>query len=535
MKIVSYYRVVTGVGFLTGVIMGALTTWMFVRSGRSVILGIFAFIPVFSIVFLIFTFHWWKKGSKLPIHASTVLMMDPRGPILLPRNYGPPLSNTINAVLYYNPGDCPTREDLIKQAVENCKKHSRFRKTPRFNFDEPLYSSFGDPELKTEEDVARHIVDRPLVRTEDQLRKALEQIEALELLENAPAWMMYRIPSGGTARACTLMKVSHLIGDALRLAIWGESIMTTDPVGTPCNWGFGPLKGITPRRGRKRPTVRMNFLPRLKMNIESIATSLNANNNVDTVTPFHPATDIFKGKMVTSRMKPIPLNEFKRIALSTKSTINDILTATLASAIRRYCLHIDPSFDDIKDPKCRGILTYGFPCKKGFVQSSEKLFNDFTSVPIVLPIGVMTCRNRLATAKKTLFKIKNTVAAWVISWMVGCVMKLGGYNMMKKWGTTALSNISCVYSNVRGPPTTAFYCGKEIVHLEVSLANYTNMFIFLSYKNMMGGTFTTDMSVVKEPQVLVNYINEELYRFKDELVPSNQRESVLPIEEVLWG
>jgi len=535
MKIVNYYRAVTGVGFLSGVIVGTISTWMFWLSGRPVILGYFAFFPVFCIVFLIVTSKLWMRGPKLPFHPSTASLMDPRGPVVLPKNRGRVICPCLKIVLYYEPRECPAREDLIAQAVENCKKHPRFRKTPIFNFDEPLDSYFGDPELKTEEDVARHIVDWPPVKTEDELREALIQIEASKLLENAPAWMIYRVPSKGTARACTMIKVSHVIGDGLRLAIWGESIMT-DSSGKPCDWGMDFLKGEAPRRGIKmRKPVRMNFLARLKMNFESIISSLNAPNYVDTVTPFHPARDVFKGEVVTYRMKPIPLSEFRRIARVTRSTINDILTAVLASAIRKYCLRIDPSFGNISDPKCRGALAFGFACKKGFMQSPEKLFNDSVPVPIVFPIGIMTCRERLKTARKTLFKVKNTVTPWVVAWVVGCLAKLGAYHMMKLWGTTIMSNLSCAFSNVRGPPKTAFYCGKKVVHLECSFASYTSMFLFVSYCDIMGGTFTTDVSIVKKPQVLVDYINTELKRFKDELVPTHERGSVVAMDEDFWG
>merc|ERR1711920_1185323 len=88
---------------------------------------------------------------------------------------------------------------------------------------------------------------------------------------------------------------------------------------------MGFLKGEALSRGMKRrKPLRMSFLSRLKMNFESIISSLNAPNYVDTVTPFHPVRDIFKGEMVTYRMNPIPLKEFKRISRVTRSTINDI-------------------------------------------------------------------------------------------------------------------------------------------------------------------------------------------------------------------
>jgi len=468
----------------------------------------------------------------LNLDTSTVVMMDPRGTVLLPKNYGPPKCNTLKIVLYYAPHGCPALEDLIDWAVENCKKHSRFRKTPRFNFDEPLNSSFGDPELKTKGDVARHIVDWPAVDTEDDLTETLTKIDGLKLFENAPEWIVYRIPSNGAARSCTVLKVSHSIADGLRLAIWAESIMT-DSNGAPCDWGMGPIKGeALSRWNAKRKPVRISFLSMLKMNFGSVIRSLTAASHSDTLTPFNPKSEIFKGKTVTYRMKPIPLLELRRIASRTASTINDVLTAVTASAIRKYCLKIDPSFRSVKNPKCRGLLAFGFPCQKGFMKSSEQLFNNFTLVPIVFPIGIMTCRKRLITAKKTLFEIKNTITAPVIAWSIRILLKLGLYTMSKKWLTDVSSNFSCVFSNVRGPPKKAFFLGKEILHVECSYTHYTSMFLFVSYCGMMGCTLTTDASTVKKPQLLLDYIQTEVLRFKDEVVPTDERKSVLSMD--MW-
>jgi len=523
MKIVTYYRVVTGVGFLSGLIVGAITTWMFLLSGRPAIWGVCAFIQVFCIVFPTVTCTLWRQGPMLPLDTMTVSMMDPRGPVLLPKNYGPPKCRAIKAVAYYGPSECPALKDVIDWAMENCKKYSRFRKTPRFNFNEPVYSSFGDPELNTKEDVARHIVDLPAVNTEHDLTEALKKIDTFELFENAPEWIIYRIPSNGAARSSTVLKVSHCIADGLRLAIWAESIMT-DSNGDPCDWGMGPIKGEDPSRwNARRKPVRINFLSMLKMNFESIIRSFIATSHPDTLTPFKHKRDIFEGKIVTYRMKPIPLLDFRRIAKVTGSTINDVLTAVTASAIRKYCLEIDPSIRNVKKPKCRGVLAFGFPCQKGFMQSSEQLFNNFTLVPFVFPIGSMTCRERLITAKKTLFQIKNTITAPVIAWSIRILMKLGLDTMRKKWATDASSNISCVFSNVRGPPEKAFFCGKEIVHMECSYGYYTSMFLFLSYCGMMGCTLTTDASALNKPQLLLDYIHTEVLRFKDEIVPISKR------------
>lgn len=530
MKIVTYYRVVTGVGFLSALIVGAITTWMFLLSGRPAFWGICAFIPVFCIVLLTVACTLWRRGPMLPLDTSTFLMMDPRGFVLLPKNYGPPKCRALKIVLYYAPRECPALQDLIDWAVENCKKHSRFRKTPRFNFDEPLNSSFGDPELKTKEDVARHIVDWPAVDTEYDLTEALRKIDTLKLVENAPAWIIYRIPSSGAARSSTVLKVSHCIADGLRLAIWAESIMT-DSNGAPCDWGLGPIKGeASSRWNAKRKPVRINFLSMLKMNFESVTRSLAATSHTDTLTPFNPKSELFKGKTVTYRMKPIPLETLKRIAVITSSTINDVLTAVTASAIRKYCLEIDPSFRNVKKPMCRGVLAFGFPCQKGFMRSSEQLFNNFTVVPIVFPIGIMTCRQRLITAKKTLFQIKNTITAPVIAWSIRILTKLGLHNVTKKWLTDASTNISCAFSNVRGPPNKAFFLGKEIVHLECSFPQYSSMFIFVSYCGMMGCTLTTDGSALKKPQLLLDNIHTEVMRFKDELVPTDLRTSVVSMD-----
>jgi len=527
MNPVTYYRVVTGAGFLAGLMVATISTWIFLLSGRPVILGFFEFILVFCLVFPTVTVILWRRGpkEKFAMDTPSVTMMDPSGHVYLPENYGPPICRALKVVLYFAPGECPTIEEFIDKAVENCKKHSRFRKTPRFNAAEPWNSCFGDPELKTKEDVARHIVDWPPVETEDELREALKRIEDLQLLDNAPEWMVYRVPSNGPSRACAMLKVSHCIADGIRLSIWAESQMTGLD-GAPSDWGLGLAKGedASPWNKKRKP-VRMNFLSMLRMNITTVIRTLNAPNLSDTVTPIHPENNIFKGRIVTFRMKPIPLQEFRQVAKETDSTINDVLTTVTASAIRQYCLHIDPSFRDVLEPKCRGTMAFGFPCKKGFMQSSEQLFNNFILVPIVFPIGDMTSRERLTTAKKTLFKIKNTLVAPVMQWTTDILFKLGCHFAMKDLLTNASSNLSCVFSNVRGPPERAFYCGKEILHVECSYATYTNMFLFVSYCDVMGGTFTTDVSAIKEPEILVDYIHTELKRLADEVVPPEKRYS----------
>lgn len=514
---VTYYRAVIGVGLLSGVMGGIISTYYCLFSGRSLIMGIIEFILVFSFLFPTVTVMLWKRNFRQiqALNPGTLILMDPRGSVHLPKNYGPPIGRTLTLALYFSTGDCPVRQDVVEKQFQNCKKHSRFRQTPIFNKDDPINSFFGKPELRTSVAVERHIVDWSPVETEDELTKELQKIESLPLLENAPEWIIYRIPSKGHCRACLVFKISHCIGDGLRLSIWGESQMT-DLQGAPSDWGLGPIKGEDASHwSKKRKPVKMSTLSRVKMNFNNVMRILTASNLKDSVTPLHPVNKIFKGRRVTYRMKPIPLLAFRQLGKLTKSTINDILTTVVASAIRRYCLKIDPSFAAVLEPKCRGVMAMGFPCKKGFTQSSEQLFNKFALVPFEFPIGNMSPKERLITTKKTLFEIKNTITAYVVMLITDVLHRLGCYSLQKEILTDTLSNFTCVFSNVRGPSERSCYLGKEIVHVECSYANYTNQFIFLSYGDFMGGTLTTDASCVKEPEILLDYIHTELKRLAD--------------------
>jgi len=513
-----------------GLITGIVSAQQCLSQNRFVITAAAAFIFVFLFVALTVIATLWRWGpppKQSAMDPTCTITMDPRGHVHLPESCSPGISRALNIVVYFAPGDGPTREDIIDRAFENCRRHPRFRQTPKFNRDQPWNSIFGKPEISTREAVERHVIDRLSVETEEELMIELEEIESSMLLENSPEWMIYRITSKGAARDCIVLKFGHCIGDGLRLAIWAESEMS-DEFDSPCDWGLGPVKGEAASRWMsKRKPVKISFFQRIKMNWRVVLNSLVAANLKDTVTPLHPANEVFRGTRKTFRMKPIPLQQFRQIADETKSTINDILSAITSSAIRRYCLEVDPDFSSIENPICRGAIAIGFPCIKGFTNSPQKLFNNFALVPFEMPIAKMDPKKRLKTVKKTLFGIKNTLAAHVISGVGLILSKLGLYGLQKDVVTNMCSHFTCVFSNVRGPPERSYYLGKEVVHVECSYQNYTNQLIFLSYRDMMGGTFTTDVSCIKDPKLLLDFIHSELIILADAVVPLEKRDPII--------
>jgi WS/DGAT/MGAT family acyltransferase len=244
-----------------------------------------------------------------------------------------------------------------------------------------------------------HLLVKKLSPPADQtaLQAFLGAIATQPFPAGRPPWCLYFVPhyQGGSA---IVVRIHHCIGDGLALV---HVLLSMADQAAELRMADGADRPRGPLRSSLPATVAAvtRFLPEGARHLAALGRLL--------LLPPDPVTR-FKGRLGMSKRlvwsQAFRLEDFKRIGQATGSTVNDVLMAALAGALRRYLLEHGAVGRRLE---VRGVV----PVNLRPPGEAHLLGNRFGLVFLQLPLGLVSPRTRLGEVRRRMQLLKETPGA----------------------------------------------------------------------------------------------------------------------------
>ena len=322
----------------------------------------------------------------------------------------------------------------------------------------------------------------PEPRDDCQLAELLGKWVSLPLDRTRPLWRMQLVPHyrGGSA---LLFQVHHAIADGFALLHVLRAL---------CD----PEAEVTMPRAVKRSHTAGELFADLA------ALARIVGSPVDSRTPLKGPLHVPK-KVAWSQ--PIPVAEVKAAARAQRSTINDLLIAAVAGALRRYLLARDLE----PDVHLHAMMPVNLRARG---EALAELGNRFGLVIFPLPIAVPDPLARLLEVKQRMSRYKSTPDAEVamgLLQLMGHLPRRAERLLVSFFGAKA----SAVLTNVPGPRTPLTLAGSPISRILFWVPQSGNLGLgisLFSYSGQLTIGVISDAGLVPDPAQIVAHLTDEL-------------------------
>lgn len=219
----------------------------------------------------------------------------------------------------------------------------------------------------------------------------------------------------------------------------------------------------------------------------------------------------FKGRLGTRKRvawaEPLPLDEVKAMGKALGCSINDVLLAMAAGALRAYLAGRGDPVDGIE---IRAVV----PVNLRPPEEAPTLGNRFGLVFLELPVGVDHPLERLYEVRRRMRALKGS---WQPAIVLGLLHTVGyGPKILQEQVTGLLGqNASLVMTNVPGPQHPLHFAGRRIRELDFWVPQSGGIGLglsILSYDGRIQFGVASDAALVPDPQTLVSRFHDEFER-----------------------
>jgi hypothetical protein len=349
----------------------------------------------------------------------------------------------------------------------------------------------GTPHWKLDDafDVAQNVdhVELEAAGDDASLRSFVCSVVSKPLDMTRPAWRVYVIdrPGFGTT---LLLRVHHAIGDGFALLTVLESLCDEASVPT------APPAAVSHEHSARAYAAGLERLVALP--------------------PDSPT--VLKGELSHDKRvawtEAIALEDVKSLAQATSATVNDLLVATIAGALRRYLARRG---EDVRGLEVRAMV----PVNLRDDAASKTLGNNFGLVVLELPIGVPDPLLRVAVVKQSMRDLKNSPEAEIAHTILGAMGHVP--RQVESLGVSFFSHkASLVLTNVRGPRSPLHLAGVRIARLMFWVPQSARLGLgvsIFSYAGEITIGVIADAALIADPDTLAADVHVELAALQAEL------------------
>ena len=352
--------------------------------------------------------------------------------------------------------------------------------------------------------------------TRSQLLDRVSTLASAPLPPDRPLWTAYVIDRGATS--ALVIRYHHCMADGTGSIVLARQLLdptedpsTDQPSRHPSSLpnatslldraGRGLRHGL--RAGanwRRHPCSTLRHVPTL-----AEALSVATHSVLSLPDPPSPLRAPLSGTQQLAHTEPFPLAAVKAVGRPVHATVNDVLTAAVAGALRRYLLAQDT---EPPLPSLRAIV----PVDLRDEEHALELGNAFGLTFLPLPVDAESPRDRLHAAKRGMDAIKDSPEAPVFLGILGLFGQLPA-RAQNAAATLFASKASAVLTNVTGPAYPHTFAGRTVeqvvfwVPYPVSLGLGLSL---LSYAGALTVGVMADVNVIEDPSFLVRAIEDEM-------------------------
>ena len=211
----------------------------------------------------------------------------------------------------------------------------------------------------------------------------------------------------------------------------------------------------------------------------------------------------------------LPLDEVKRIKNAFGVTVNDVVMAMCATAMRRWLAK--------RDELPRQPLVAGIPVSTRGQAGNGTIANEVMLTMTTLPTDVADPGERLLSVNRSMRLLKERLAAAPAAWLLefsqampAALSALAARSAFRIASRTAPA-MNLLISNVPGPQTPLYVCGARVTALYpmsviTDVSGGINITVF-SYDGKLGFGIVTDRDMVPDVWDLIDYLRDSLAEY----------------------
>lgn len=205
------------------------------------------------------------------------------------------------------------------------------------------------------------------------------------------------------------------------------------------------------------------------------------------------------GAKVVAWNEPLPLPDVKAVGKALGCSVNDVLLACAAGAIRGYLL---ARGDDLEGAELRAMV----PVNLRGPGKPKSLGNKFGLVPLLLPVGIEHPVERVLEVHRRMRELKEgymPVIAMAILGMTGLAPRM----VQKQVLDLLASKATAVMTNVPGPQQALYMAGSRMKQMMfwVPQSGDIGMGVsILSYGGAVQFGLITDKKLCRDPQAIID-------------------------------
>src|SRR5258706_3620579 len=201
---------------------------------------------------------------------------------------------------------------------------------------------------------------------------------------------------------------------------------------------------------------------------------------------------------------PLPLAEVKVIGKALGCSINDVLLATAAGALRDYLLRKGDHADGIE---LRAVV----PVNLRPIEKAHELGNQFGLVFVDLPVGVEDPLERVRLVRERMAALKGS-AQPIVAFVLLSAVGMGPKILQDQIGALIGRNATSVMTNVPGPQKPLYFAGREIEEIDFWVPQSGGIGMGLSiltYNGRVQFGLITDSGLVPDPDSIIDQFGDE--------------------------
>jgi diacylglycerol O-acyltransferase / wax synthase len=363
-------------------------------------------------------------------------------------------------------------------------------------------------------DIGNHVshVALPAPGGDRALRSMVSELMATPLDFTKPLWHVTVI-DGYQGNSVVLVRIHHCVADGIALVRVMLSLTDRSPAAgpprarseqgesSPLDWLPAAIgRGIAAGQDLAANPAKLGGLARLGAHGAYRLGRL-------VLLPPDPPT-IFKGPLGRRKRaawsESVPLDDFKVIGKAFGATINDVLMAATAGALRRY-------LEKRGEPTAGLAIRASVPVNLRPLEQAHRLGNEFGLVFLSLPVGIVDPARRLRAIKREMDGLKRSPEA-LVAFGVLSVMGLAPLEIEQLGLRFFGSKATAVLTNVPGPREPLFLAGRKAdrIMFWVPQSGHLGLGIsILSYAGTVMLGVATDERLVPDPERIVDAFKTE--------------------------
>jgi diacylglycerol O-acyltransferase len=424
----------------------------------------------------------------------------------------------INAVLWFDePLDWPGVQEVFGRRVTDRFSRFRQRVVERGPGQGPAWED--DPAFDPGLHFHRLALPSPGDRT--ALQDVVSDLIATPLDRTKPLWHVYLLEGLGSGCAL-LVRMHHCIADGIALSRVMLSLTDVDgqPVGFradgPVQRGGGPLAPLTRplaqavRAGRAVTHEGMETLvhPRHAAQLARAAGN-DALTLARLLLPAAERPSPLKGDQRAAHRvawaDPVSLRSVKATGRALDATVNDVLVAAVAGALRRHLVAADAEPGELHAMVPFNLRPLAEPLPRD-------LGNRFGLVLLALPVGIRRPAARLDAVREQMRAIKHSHEGALAYGILGVVGRTPA-RVEELLVDLFSAKATMVLTNVPGPPRAVTLAGSPVrgVLVWAPCSGSVGMSVSVfSYAGKVTAGFLTDAGLVPDPQALADDFRREV-------------------------